>query len=150
MSAGASIIRLLVGSVIISSAIGCGQDPHRLAPVSGAVTLDSKPLAGALVSYLPVAKPGTMPAVTSRGITDDQGNYTLTTSDDRPGAVVGRHIVRIKTSRAPGDGSTEVLEGQTVTQAPERVPAKYNLRTELSFDVPEEGADQANFQLQSR
>jgi hypothetical protein len=144
------MIRWLVGWVIISSAFGCGQDPHRLAAVSGNVTLDAKPLAGALVSYLPDAKPGTMPAVTSRGITDNQGNYTLTTSDDRPGAVVGRHTVRIKTRRALGDASAEVLEGQTVAETPERVPAKYNVRTELSFEVPEEGTDQADFQLQSR
>ncbi|MEX2027812.1 MAG: hypothetical protein WEH44_10925, partial [Pirellulaceae bacterium] len=135
------MIRLWIGCAILSTALGCGQDPHRLAPVSGKVTLDSKPLAGALVSYMPDAKPGAMPAVTSRGVTDDKGSYTLTTSDDRPGAVVGRHAVRIKTRRALADPPAEVLEGQTVQESPERLPAKYNVRTELSFDVPEEGTD---------
>jgi hypothetical protein len=134
----------------MSSAFGCGGDPHRLAPVSGNVTLDARPLAGALVSFLPDAKPGTMPAVTSRGVTDDKGNYTLTTSDNRPGAVIGRHTVRIKTRRAVGDTSAEVLEGQSVKETPERVPAKYNIRTELTFDVPEGGTTEADFQLQSR
>ncbi len=144
------MIRLLVTSVLIASALGCGRDPHRLAPVSGNVTLDSKPLAGALVSFLPDARPGTMPAVTSRGITDQQGNYTLATSDDRPGAVIGRHTVRIKTRLASSDPSAEVLEGQSVQATPERVPAKYNIRTELSFDVPDGGTSQADFQLKSR
>jgi hypothetical protein len=99
---------------------------------------------------MPDAKPGTMPAVTSRGITDQQGNYTLTTSDDRPGAVIGRHTVRIKTRLASSDPTAEVLEGQTVQETPERVPARYNIRTELTFDVPEAGTTQADFQLKGR
>ena len=150
MSAGPSLTRLPVACLLIASAFGCGRDPHRLAPVSGNVTLDSKPLAGALVSFMPDAKPGTMPAATSRGITDQHGNYTLTTSDDRSGAVIGRHTVRIKTRLASSDPSAEVLEGQTAQETPERVPAKYNIRTELSLDVPEEGTNQADFQLNSR
>jgi hypothetical protein len=144
------MMRNLIFCAFATSLFGCGTDPHLLAPVSGNVTLDGKPLAGALVSFIPAAKPGQTAAVTSRGVTDQRGTYTLTTSDDRPGAVIGRHLVHVSTRRAAAAGSGEVLEGQAVTQSAERVPAKYNIRTELSFEVPAEGTDQADFQLQSR
>ena len=144
------MMRHLVCCAFAALLVGCGEDPHRLAPVGGNVTLDGKPLSGALVSFIPAAKPGQTAAVTSRGVTDERGDYTLTTSDDRPGAVIGRHLVHVSTRRAAAAASGEVLEGQAVTQSAERVPAKYNIRSELSFEVPAEGTDQADFQLKSR
>jgi hypothetical protein len=130
-------------------AAGCGGNPHRLAPVSGKVTLDNKPLAGVLVSFMPETKPGSTAGVTSRGTTDAAGRYSLSTSDNRPGAIVGAHVVRIST-RKLAEGSAEVAEGQSANQAVERLPARYNIRTELSFEVPEDGTETADFPLQSK
>jgi hypothetical protein len=131
---------LLLFAVLAS---GCGKDPHRVAPVSGTVTMDDKPLAGALVSFLPETKPGAMPSPTSRGVTDQQGRYSLTTSEDKPGAVVGLSKVRISTLRSQAGGETE--GGAIISR--ETVPERYNSRTELTFEVPEEGTDAANFTL---
>src|SRR4029079_5545113 len=85
--------------ILLLLVLGCGKNPHRLAPVSGNVKMGGKPLANALVSFLPDTKPGEMPSLTSRGTTDSQGNYALTSSEDKPGAVVGTHRVRISTRK---------------------------------------------------
>jgi hypothetical protein len=125
---------------------GCGKNPHRLALVSGRVTMDGNPLANAAVAFLPDTKPGAKPSPTSRGETDKDGRYMLTSSEDKPGAVVGTSKVRISTMRSSGGGEGE---GGAIL-ARETVPERYNARTELTFDVPEEGTDQANFDLKSK
>lgn len=122
---------------------GCGKNPHRLAPVNGNVTMDDKPLPGALVSFLPDTKPGAMPSPTSRAYTDKDGRYTLTSSEDKAGAVVGTHKVRISTLRSTGGSEGE---GGAILSR-ETVPEEYNARTTLTFEVPEEGTDQADFAL---
>jgi hypothetical protein len=124
---------------------GCGKNPHRLAPVSGRVTMDGNPLANAVVAFLPDTKPGAKPGPTSRGETDKDGRYTLTSSEGKPGAVVGAGKVRISTMKSSGGSEGE---GGAIL-ARETVPEKYNARTELTFDIPEEGTDQANFDLKS-
>jgi len=136
---------MLVVALLLVTA-GCGKNPHRLAPVSGKVTMDGKPLANALVAFLPDTKPGEMPSPTSRGETDTQGRYSLTTSENKPGAVVGVNKVRISTLKSKAGSESE---GGAVL-ARETVPEKYNARTTLTFTVPEEGSDQADFQLQSK
>jgi hypothetical protein len=122
---------------------GCGKNPHRVAPVSGKVTRGGAPLANATVVFLPETKPGAMPSPTSRGETDRQGRYTLTTTQDKPGAVVGAHKVRISTLKSKGGSETE---GGGVL-ARETIPEEYNARTTLTFTVPEEGTDEADFAL---
>jgi hypothetical protein len=77
-------------------------------------------------------QPGMKP---SRGITDESGRYELTYLRDLKGAVVGKHEVRITT--------------RTEHRPIERLPAKYNSRSELSADVPPSG-DSINFDLKSR
>ncbi len=125
-------------------ACGCGQDPHRTAPVSGTVTLNDKPLVDASVEFFPISKPGMSPGATSRGATNTQGQFTLTTTEGKPGAIVGQHQVQVLTAKATAVPGTERVE-----LSPERVPQRYNARTELKFTVPEEGTGAADFKLQS-
>jgi hypothetical protein len=73
-----------------------------LAPVTGTVTLDGKPLKYAIIKYVPIVDSpprSTLPAPTSIGITDGDGKYTLTyaTENGKPvmGAVIGPHQVQI-------------------------------------------------------
>jgi hypothetical protein len=128
-------------------AAGCGPKAREIAPVSGKVMLDGKPLANANVAFMPQATAGTVGHVTSRGRTDAQGNYTLKTADDPPreGAVVGTHKVYIATGSS--DALAEVLEDQATKGPRERVPAKYNAQTSLKRDVPPEGKSDMNFDL---
>jgi hypothetical protein len=118
---------------------GCNSG---VAPVGGTVTLDGKPLDGAAVSFTPAA--GDPKAVGgSAGKTDPQGKYALkTVFGDKPGAMVGKHTVTVSVFR-PDPANPEAA-------GKEQVPAKYNFKTELTFDVPAGGTDKADFDLKSK
>jgi hypothetical protein len=55
---------------------------------------------------------------------------------------------RPRTSWAPWWARSESEGGAILAR--ETVPEKYNARTELTFTVPEEGTDQANFDLPAK
>lgn len=122
--------------VVTLSALGCGGGP---ANVSGVVTLDGKAVEGATVTFTPDSKDGGGVGG-SYGKTDAQGRYTLrTVSGDKPGAVVGKHKVTISQS-IPDPNNAEGI-------AKELIPARYNAKSDLTFDVPSGGTDKANFDL---
>ena len=123
---------------------GCGDN---VVPVSGRVTLDKKPLANATVIFSPVsdqfnAGPG------SRGKTDANGDFTLhLMSKEVPGAVIGKHKVSI--TAYEGDDGTVQSSGSDMAFRKRLVPAKYNAKTTLTFDVLPGGNKNANFDLAS-
>jgi len=124
---------------------GCGSS-GKVAPVSGTVTLDGKPLANARVVFQPIGSPGKPNAgMGSTGDTDANGKYTLKTVDtDQSGAVVAKHSVIISLK-------TESSDLDTYRPPPQKgLPAKYNRQSELQFDVTPQGSDAANFDLKSR
>jgi hypothetical protein len=140
--------RILLISLLVGLS-GCGSGP-KFVPVSGTVTLDGKPLANALVAFKPAALPGKIEAAGpgSMGVTDENGRYVLKviyTDGRTEGAVVGEHRVRISTTDhvSAGGDSTDVAP----RQQKERVPAKYNTNSQLTFTVPPGGTDAANFDL---
>jgi hypothetical protein len=126
-------------------AVGCGG-PHKVARVSGRVTLDGKPLANAAVVFQPIAGKGKVdPGPGSGGFTDAEGRYTLTlTGKNTRGAVVGKHKVQI--TLVPPETSSADDQAKPVRQ----LPAQYNRRTKLEYDVPAGGTDKADFPLTSR
>ena len=108
------------GVVLLCVSSGCGRDTRpETVPVSGIVTLNGAPLANATVIFTP-ASPVLKP---SRAITDSNGKYELTYLRDIKGAVLGNHEVRITT--------------RTEHSPIEKLPAKYNSRSELSAEVAE-------------
>ncbi|MEZ6062551.1 MAG: carboxypeptidase-like regulatory domain-containing protein [Planctomycetaceae bacterium] len=74
--------------------VGCGGANDRLetSPVSGTVTVDGAPVAGASVNFHPVSETKSREAY---GITNDQGEFSLTTYDDGDGAVPGTYLISI-------------------------------------------------------
>jgi hypothetical protein len=122
---------------------GCGGS-YKIAPVSGRVMLDGKPLANALVQFLPAEGEDKAPRPTSIGTTDAEGRYSLVlnTPQKTKGAVVGKHKVMI-TLGAQGS-STE-----TTPTFHKQLPQRYNRKTELQADVPAAGREDANFDLKS-
>jgi hypothetical protein len=121
---------------------GCGGDPYKVAPVSGTVTLNGKPLANTSVTFAPVAAGGAMePGPSSAGTTDADGRYTLTLiGKDGRGAVVGKHKVRISVREEADVSDDNPVKVQ-------QLPMKYNAQTTLEFDVPADGTDKADFAL---
>ena len=136
--------RLLLGFALVLG-LGCGSG--KFAPVSGTVTMNGKPLAGALVIFSPIAKEGSIDAGPgSSGKTNDKGEYTLTSDTGRTGALVGEHRVSVSLMN-PGTGESDDRRrpGQLVNQ----VPVRYNGKTELTYEVPAGGTDKADFALKS-
>jgi hypothetical protein len=114
---------------------GCGSG-NDLAPVKGKVTLNGQPLEGATVEFQPTAEGG----APSAGKTDAKGRYELSYTFHTPGAMPGEHIVSIRTAETCFNGQGNEIERE------ERVPAKYNTRTELKRTV-EPGRNKFDFEL---
>lgn len=100
---------------------GCG-DGLGLVPVTGTVTFDGAPLAGATVVF----RPGH--GRLSAGTTDAEGRYALRYTDDKAGALPGEHTVQIITV-------TDDSDDNAASRARERLPARYNMQSELRATV---------------
>jgi hypothetical protein len=136
--------RLLLGFALMLG-LGCGSG--KFAPVSGTVTMNGKPLAGATVIFSPIAKEGSIDAGPgSSGKTNEKGEYTLTSDTGRPGAGVGKHRVSVSLmGPSTGTGDERRRPGTPVNQ----VPVRYNGKTELTYEVPAGGTGKADFTLTS-
>jgi hypothetical protein len=114
---------------------GCGSGKG-LARVKGRVTLNGESLEGAVVEFH-AAGPGGSSAA---GKTDAQGRYELMYTFDTRGAAPGEYTVTIRTAEICFDAQGNEY------QSPERVPAKFNTRTELKRTV-EPGRNTIDFDL---
>lgn len=113
--------------------LGCSgsSDQPKLGRVTGVVTFEENPLPNAEIHFLPETGRG------SAGMTDSNGRYSLRYTEKHNGAVIGTHSVSI-TTKLPDD-----------TSKPEILPAKYNQKSELTFQV-KEGDNVADFSLTSK
>ncbi len=131
-----NIVGSLLMAVALLGLIGCGGGTQDLGTVSGTVTLDGEPLAGAEVVFQPEAgRP-------SYGETDSQGRYRLMFAFQQPGAQIGSHRVMISTFDVIVD------EDDQATEIPERLPPRYHRESELREEVSP-GDNVINFDLQS-
>lgn len=130
---------VVAGACVLT--LGCSPGGYRAAPISGNVTLDGAPLADATVLFEPVGT--TNPGPPATAVTDAGGDFTLAIGEDKPGAVVGKNRVRISTRRIESDPTTDT----TKELAAERVPERYNSKTDLEFEVPSGGSDSVEFKL---
>jgi hypothetical protein len=122
VSGGAVVILLL------AAIVGCGGSG--VAPVSGRVTLDGRPLQHADVMFQPDG--AQRPSV---GRTDADGRYELAYKRGEPGAIVGEHTVRIYVS-------------PELVRNPPRIPARYDRESELHREV-KSGENVFDFELES-
>ena len=114
-----------------------GCQPSNMGSVSGKVTLDGEPVSEALLQFKPLSGGGN-----SMAKTNETGFYTLSYTRDVEGAEVGEHEVRIN-SGWPGLNGSPGGPGWV----PERVPPKYNQKTELKAKV-KPGSNTMNFELE--
>jgi hypothetical protein len=135
-----------VAILVALFATGCGGGAN-LAPVSGQVKLNGRPLPEAHLTFQPTGSGSVNVGVGSYGNTDAEGRYELKTIKGSRGAVVGTHTVSIRTH------AHRELPSSVDKDAPgrpkEKIPERYNDNTELTFEVPEDGTDSADFDLKA-
>ena len=177
--------RVCLAGCLVLCLTGCIDPPVQTAAVSGRITLDGQPLAGAKVIFIPERfQIGGQRVPYSYALTDENGRYKLTTVDGKLGAAVGRNLVFITTRNEPvakqvgGDNSEsqrandekaetekqpDGLEaeessskseennrgdaGEQTARREEVVPFRYNIESEITFDVVRGTGNQANFDL---
>lgn len=124
---------LLLATILLS---GCNSSANE--GVTGTITLDGQPLPDADVVFTP--QEGGRPAM---GTTDASGNFELVYTIHEKGAPAGSYIVRIRTSR------TETGENGRDVNTPEKVPPKYNNRSELIAEIQDGANNHFDFKLES-
>ena len=125
---------------------GCGDSGPETADVYGTVTLDGKPVSGALITFRPEAEEGTP----SYGGTDEQGKYSLMFTRDKEGAMLGKHQVDIETHKiSPSEAADIQAEGRQVTDTYVEIPKKYRQPGALTAEV-NRGGNQIDFPLTSQ
>jgi hypothetical protein len=129
-------------------AMGCGG-PKNFAPVSGKVTLNGKALPNATVMFQPIGEPGSIVAGEgSTGKTNYKGEFTLSSSTGKNGALVGKHTVSISAlSQQAGEHDTRPPRGGWPKA--DKIPIRYNSKSELTFDVRPGRTNEAVFDLTS-
>lgn len=121
--------------------VGCGSDGPDLAEVTGTVTIDGKPVHGAMLTFVPEAAGGSP----SYGVTDAEGNYSLMFTQDKNGAMLGKHNVEIETRRLTKDDMAEGVAPPEFVP----VPKKYKQTGALTAEVKDEDND-IDFALESK
>jgi len=114
--------------LLATSFAGCGKTGPEIAPVSGRITLDGKPLEKADILFQP---DGSKPP--SSGRTDADGRYQLVYKRGVMGGMLGSNKVQITIS-------------PDVVANPPNIPARYNTESELTKEV-KSGQNEFNFDL---
>jgi len=130
---------------------GC-SDGRKIVPVSGVVKVNGEPYPNAIVTFQPIAADkDDNPGRGSSGRTGPDGRYTLIYDGEKPGAVTGKHRIRICTDLgsggAPKDDKSESdpnWRGRLV----EIIPAEWHDLSNKEFEVPSRGTDQADFNIE--
>lgn len=126
----------LVASVGLLSFAGCDNNGG-LSTVTGLITLDGNPYPNAQIRFVPTeGRPST-------GLTDAEGKYKLHYLREQFGAHPGSYKVDITTAYT----STSDTDGGK--KPPEKIPAKYNSKSELTAEVAQ-GLNEINFELKSK
>ena len=115
------MFRLVSFLILISLIItGCYGDDRGLAPVSGTVLFNGKPLPNAGIIFTP-DQDNTRVGV---GSTDKDGKYRLTSFQINDGAKIGKHAVTIRAYETK-DGPPKAADDITNVQGKMITPFKY-------------------------
>lgn len=128
----------------VLSSVGCGGSP--LVEVRGRVMEGTAPVAGASVSYQPIAKSASdvTPGPSSFGITDAEGRYELRTiKEDSVGAVIGSHHVYISLDKPEEEGASPPPKPKV-----DRIPKKFSDGSTI-VEIPSTGAADVDFDIAS-
>jgi hypothetical protein len=132
-------LRFVATIVLFSGLVGCGGDGLKRVPVQGTITAQGRPLAGAVIQFIPT---GSTKGEGGIGRSDQDGNFTLIGSraGDK-GVVAGEYRVRVS-RMVERDGTVLGPDWKQADNpnALESVPAPYSsIDSPLTATVPETG-----------
>ena len=142
--------RVLSLSVLIAFSlvviVGCGERrDYELAPVSGHVTVNGKPMPGLVINFQPRGKTpeDLTPGPGSFATIDEQGRYSLRTADEHneEGAVVGKHVVRLIVPDSMRGGDSDADDPALRSRV---VLPKKAVDGSTTFEVLSGGTDEAD------
>jgi hypothetical protein len=146
------VLSRIVGlSVAVGFVAGCDDGRRAVVPVSGRITLDGRPLNNVRVAFQPEG--GIEPGPGSFALTDIDGRYTLTVIGPRgkAGGTVGRNRVTLSRPDVEVEIAPADYEKPNLPASKEMIPEKYRRESApLTFDVPDDGTNEANFDLASK
>jgi hypothetical protein len=96
------VAALLIGGAAFAA--GCSRGGENLAPVSGKLTVDGKPLTTGSVSFRPDASQGNGSQHQPNGAIDAEGKFELYVPPDRKGAPLGWYRVVVTAYDDPQPG----------------------------------------------
>ena len=139
---------VLLTGMIALVALGCGGQ-GKIAPVSGMVTLNGKPVKDVAVTFQPmVTDTNNAPGPSAFGVTGADGRYTVKLiTGEGNGATVGKNQVRFS-AYVPPDPDPN-YDGPAKTKPSVQIPSRYYSDSKIEFDVPPKGTSAANFELTS-
>jgi len=125
---------------------GCGHSPTDRCAVSGAITLDDRPVDGGNIQICPIDSK----QASVSGALIQAGRYSIPCET---GLTPGKYRVRIYWAEKIDPKLLEVvMDGsrgprKNPPQAKERIPVKYNAESELTIEVRQDGANKFDFKL---
>src|SRR3954468_24446876 len=132
------MLRFLLVSGAVFVAMGCGGK-GKVAPVSGIVKLNGKPVGDVAVTFQPVATDtSNAPGPAAFGVTGADGRYTVKLiTGDAGGATVGKNMVRFS-AYVPPDPDPN-YDGPAKAKPKVSIPSRYWSDAAIEFDVPPKG-----------
>jgi hypothetical protein len=140
--------RYCVWTVALALSFGGCSGNGKLAPVSGVVKLNGKPVANVEVIFQPTSGESvSAPGPAAFGVTGADGRYTLKVmGEDKTGATIGKNVVRFSGRASAADFSED---GTKRGKPAVSIPARYGGDAKIEFDVPPKGTKSADFELTS-
>jgi hypothetical protein len=137
---------LLLSAAFLLTLDGCGGD-GKLAPVSGVVKLNGKPVADVELIFQPISESSLAPGPAAVGVTDAEGRYKVKVlGEDKLGATVGKNAVLFSGRASAADFSED---GKKRGKPSVSIPPRYSNEAKMQFDVPAKGTTTADFELKS-
>lgn len=131
------VVCLLFGVMLTLPGCSSSKPPLPRANVSGTVTVNGQPASNLLISFVPQ---GNVKGPRSSALVTDS-KYSL---DETSGPLVG--LMRVEITTALEDD--EPRDGQVKPFTPERIPAQYNVNSQLSAPITADGPNKFDFSLQ--
>jgi hypothetical protein len=133
---------LVAGSLALLA--GCSDQAGNRREIAGKVTLKGQPLDQGSIEFTPLEPPPGGDPETKSGAEITNGRYEIPRED---GLVPGKYLVRITSGTptpplAPGE-----LPGPSGAPSRERIPAQFNVRSQLERTVTESGPNQFDFDI---